>query len=161
MLDAERTEILVNTIRLGTPLKTACSFAGISDETLRKWRKRGEEAAKIAPGRRNPTDKKYADFVGQIDKALAEANVRAQATIHGLMTKPVATATPEEQRIALSAAQFFLTHRDPDHYSTKTRTELTGADGTPLEVELSAERAWEKLQAILGRENVTQEDDFA
>jgi len=148
MLDAERMEVLLNAIRLGTPLHRCCDFAGISRETLRQWRHRGEKALLIPPGKRNPTDRKFAEFIGALDKAIAQAIVQAQRTVHTLMTQDVVRATPEQQRIALTAAQFFLTHRAPEDYNTKTTAELTGKDGGAIEVALSAEKAWEILQAV-------------
>lgn len=150
MVDKERIETLINAIRLGNPLKTACNFAGLSDETVRVWRRKGEAALELPQGRRNPTQRKYADFVGRLDKSLAEANFRAQATIHALMTQDVRSVTPEQQRIALQAAQFFLTHRDNANYTTRTKTEVSGVDGAAIEVDLSAERAWERMVELLG-----------
>ncbi len=161
MLDAERIEVLLNAARLGTPLKTCCAFAGISNETLRKWRIRGEKALTVEKGRRNPTERKFADFVVSLDKALTEANVRAQATVHALMTQPMKGATPEQARIALDASKFFLTHRDRENYNTKVNAELTGRGGGPIEVEFSASKAWEVLQAINSGEAIDLPDEDA
>jgi hypothetical protein len=86
-----------------------------------------------------------------LDKALAEANVFAQRSIHTLMTKKIEdSTTPEQQRVILSAAQFHLTHRDPEGYNTRQRMELTGADGGPIDIEASADKAWKQLQEIFG-----------
>ena len=161
VFDAQRSDILLNAIRIGTPYQLACDFAGIHRDTLRKWRRRGEQALLIPSGRRGPTDRKFAEFVGALDKALAESGVRAQQTIHTLMTLDVKNTTPEQQRVAMSAAQFHLTHRLADYYTTKTSTELTGKDGGPIDVALSAERAWEILQAINKGEPLSTAEDEA
>ena len=50
MVDKERIETLINAIRLGNPLKTACNFAGLSDETVRVWRRKGEAALELPQG---------------------------------------------------------------------------------------------------------------
>jgi hypothetical protein len=148
VIDDERGEALLNALRLGTPLHVACQFAGVSDETLRLVRIRGNKALAVPPGERNPSERKYAKFIGDLDKAVVQAGVSAQRTIHSLMSQDVRSATPEQQRIAMSAAQFFLTHRLPDYYNTKISAELTGKNGGPLEVALTAEQAWEIVQAI-------------
>jgi hypothetical protein len=57
----------------------------------------------------------------------------------------------EERRLAEKAAEFHLTHRDPKNYSTQTRTEVTGADGGP--VELSAEKAYERFLSLFGADD--------
>jgi hypothetical protein len=126
---------LITAVRLGNPFKTAALFAGIDETTLVKWRAKGRAALNLPSGKRNPTERKFADFVLAFDKALAEANVRAQATIHTLMTRDLQNATPEQQRVAMAAAQFHLTHRDPKNYSTQVRTELTGKDDGPVDVD--------------------------
>ena len=159
-LDAARSQELLNAIRLGSPLQLACDFAGISRETLRKWRLRGEKALLVPPGDRSPTERNFVAFVGALGKAVAQAGVQAQRTVHSLMSQELKEKTPEQQRIALTAATFFLTHRLSDYYTTKTSTELTGKNGGPLDVALSADRAWEILQAInKGEPIVASEED--
>jgi hypothetical protein len=155
VIDDERGVALLNALRLGTPLHVACKFAGISDETLRLVRIRGNKALAVAPGYRNTSQKKYAKFIGDLDKAVVQAGVQAQGTIHALMTQDIRRATPEQQRLAMSAAQFYLTHRLPDYYNTKTNMEMTGKDGGPLEVALSADKAWEIVQAIQSGKPIT------
>ena len=61
----------------------------------------------------------------------------------------------DQQRVSLQAAQFVLTHRFRDDYTT--RSELTGKDGAPLE--MSAGEAWDKLLALTGREAESPEPD--
>ncbi len=143
-LNDEVARTLLNALRLGNPFVTACQFAGIDDSTLRRWRQKGDEALRLSPGKRSPSQRKYAEFRTAIDKAIVEANVRAQQTIHTVMTQPLQNATSEEKRIIVDAAKFYLTHRDPSHYSTQQRTELTGKDGEA--VEISAAEVWNVLQ---------------
>lgn len=148
IFDDERADALLNAIRLGTPLQVACDFAGIHRDTLRLWRGRGREALRVEKGKRSPIQRKFAEFIVSLDKAVAQAGIQAQRTIHTLMTQDVRAATPEQQRIAMSAAQFFLTHRLPEYYNTKVSAELTGKDGGPIEMTLTADKAWEIVRAI-------------
>ena len=53
------------------------------------------------------------------------------------MTAPLIGASPEDKSLAFRAAQFHLTHRDPENYSTQTRTELTGRDSGPVDLALA------------------------
>ncbi len=154
IFDATRSEALLNAIRLGAPIAVSCDFAGISRATLALWRNRGEKARAADQGKLSPIDRKFVVFIDALDKAVAQAAIQAQRTIHTLMSQEVKNATPEQQRIAMSAAQFFLTHRLSRHYNTSTRTELTGRDGGPLEVALTSEQAWEIVRSIQSGEPI-------
>lgn len=57
-------------------------------------------------------------------------------------------ASIEDRREAASTAKWKLSNQAPEEYSTKTRAELSGKDGESIDVELSAEKAWEILNAI-------------
>lgn len=165
-LSADRQKILLDAITIGTPIVTSCLLAGVDDSTLRKWRARGEDALDVPSGKRSGTEHKYANFVTALGRALATASHQAQLTVTRNMTMPLTRPevvrradgtdeivqvpiSVEERRLAQQAAQFHLTHRDPTNYSTQTRTEVTGADGGPVEV--SAEKAWALLQSVLGK----------
>jgi transposase-like protein len=130
-LTAELRTQLVETIRVGTPLKTALGFVGLTDEVVYAWRNKAEAGKKVKfPSKELQS---FMDFFSEVDKALQESHVRAQNTVHTLMTRAITEdTTPEQQRVILQAAQFHLTHRLPSEYNTKTTTELTGAEGGPL-----------------------------
>jgi transposase-like protein len=132
-LTEELKKNLIGAIRVGTPLKTALGYVGLSDEMIYVWRNRAEQAKKV----KNPSKELQAliSFFGEVDKALNEANVRAQASVHTLFTRPITEETsPEQQRVILQAAQFHLTHRLSKDYSTRVTTEVTGEDGGPVQV---------------------------
>ena len=61
-----------------------------------------------------------------------EATYRAQGTVHYLFARDMTTLTPEEQRIALQAAQFHLTLRNSKDYNT--RTELSNLEDEPIAI---------------------------
>jgi len=132
LLNEAKAKVIVDAVRTGTTLDTAAAWAGVTAETLRRWRRRGEQALTVPPGRRSPTDRKYADFCGVLDQALAEMAVRMQELVY-------ATATQTEDRaLAFRAATWYLMHRERDDYTT--RSEVTGKDGDPIE--LTARRRW-------------------
>jgi hypothetical protein len=142
-LNDDRQEVLINAVRIGTPLKTAAMFADIDEETIRQWRRRGEEARKIPPAQWNEAQRGYVEFMVQLNKALSEAFILAQRTIHQFMAKDLAKASDGDKQRAESAAKFMLTHRDPKNYTT--RVEVTGADGSPVGMGMDV---WEKMKKI-------------
>jgi hypothetical protein len=125
---------LIGAIRVGTPLKTALGFVGLTDDVIYTWRNKAEAGKKV----KNPSVElqSFIKFFGEVDQALHEANVRAQTSVHTLMTKQITeSTTPEQQRVILQAATFHLTHRLPSEYSTRIQTEVTGGEGGPLHID--------------------------
>lgn len=66
-LTPEVQKKIINALELGAYIKTACDFAGISRETFYNWLKKGELE----------TDSKYADFLAQVNKTLAKAELHS------------------------------------------------------------------------------------
>lgn len=64
---------ICDAIRAGNYIETAASYAGIGRSTLYQWMKRGRANKK--------GDRVYVEFVFEIEKALAEAEVRDVARI--------------------------------------------------------------------------------
>ncbi len=158
MLTEERAKALLDAVKTGAPLDTCAAFAGITREALRKYRRRGEKALEIAAGRRSPTERRMASFVGELDRALSEAAIRAQATVRQLMVLPDG-ADAATKRVALEASKFHLTHRDPRNYSTQIRAEVTGADGGAVEVDVSTDAAIDLLIPFLRERGIEVVDD--
>jgi hypothetical protein len=158
-LDAERQKTLLDAVALGNPLKTCCLYAGIDDSTLRKWRIRGENARAIPSGKRSGTEQKFVNFVTALEKALAEANVLAQKTVNTLMGIPLENATDNDKTLALRAAQFHLTHRDPENYSTSTKTTLEAAEGSSAVVMASGMDVFEMLLKVKQHQDAQDDDD--
>lgn len=123
---------LVEVIKIGTPLKVALSYVGLTDDVIYVWRNKAEAAKRLA----HPTKElqAFVDFFGEVDRAMHEATVSAQRTIHYLFNRDLTVLTTEEKRLAFQAAQFHLTHRNGQDYSTRSRTELTGSEGGPLHI---------------------------
>jgi len=126
VLDEQVSRTLLDTVKIGAPLHTAAAFAGVSDETLRLWRRRGEKAQAVPPGRRSPTDRRFVEFVGALDKAMSTAATKAQAVVFGTM------AQTDDRALAFRAAIWYLEHRE--RADNSTRIEQTGRDGGPIEM---------------------------
>jgi hypothetical protein len=148
--DTQRT--LLDCLRLGNPFKTAAMFAGVDVDTINQWRRKGLTALRKAASERSANERRYANFVGALERAMTEASVRAQTQIYSIMTIPLVEnglrASPEQQRVILRAAEFHLSHRDPENYSTQTRTELSGLQEVD-EIDAEALEMSEQIQAIV------------
>jgi hypothetical protein len=165
-LTDEMSSRLISAVRLGNSLRVAVSFAGSNEETLRLWRRRAEKALTLPAGRRSEGERKLIKFFGELDLAMDEALVRAQGTIHALMTRPLSTGDElldaQRERITLDAAKFYLSHKNARDYNTQQRHELTGPDGQPIDVNIDADAAWALIAPMLeahGMDVVDDEDD--
>lgn len=70
MFTDETREKILNALRAGNYRVAACKFAGISEETFRRWMNAGKAGE---PG--------YVDFVAQVKQAEAQAEASLVATI--------------------------------------------------------------------------------
>ena len=143
-LTPELRVALIDVIKVGTPLKTALAFVGLTDDTIYTWRNRAESAKKLAHPSKELQG--FVDFFGEVDRAVHEAAISAQRTVHYLFSRDLATLSTEEKRLALQAAQFHLTHRNGSDYNTRMTTELTGSDSGPIR--FSGREALELLREI-------------
>jgi hypothetical protein len=141
---------LINTVAAGTPLDVAIAYCGIHRETLRRWRRRGDQALEIPVTMRSQTERRYADFVKRLDATMAETTVLAQATLKKLIIG-TASMTDTEKRIQADMIKFYLSRRERKYYGASVQAEMTGPNGGPvLSADLSGEEAWEALVAMFG-----------
>lgn len=146
-------------IALGLTQNSAAISVGISPATLHNWRKKGAEACAKRALRREltPDEVRYADFLWSLENAEVEQerirveNIRGVAKGGGIVTEVVEefktigldeeTKEPIELLVSRKvtkrqmppnwqADMTWLERRMPDKY--RRRTEVTGADGSPL-----------------------------
>lgn len=155
-LNSERQATILTAIRNGSTEKRASAFGGVSLDTIKQWRRKGDAALAKKSTNRSPTERKYADFVTALNKALAETAVMMQTVVAQIAARGTgAEVSVEQQRISLTAATWWLSHRERDDYTT--RSEVTGKDGAPLE--LSAGDALAIFRDLAKTYPVTIEDD--
>lgn len=108
--DPDCREKLLLAIRGGNYYEAACGFAGISYETLRRWRRRGEaEETRVAASGRRRVRKREAIFVELVaDLRLAEA----EAEIRMVNQWQRAMQVPSHWQ----AIRDFLQRRHPDRW---------------------------------------------
>lgn len=129
----ERAERLLQAVRGGNYLKTACVFAGIDYSTLRRWIHKADEPN--AP-------QEYRDFRDSLEKARADAEVASLAKIQ--------KAANEGQ---WTAAAWFLERSMPERWAKKDKTqiEVTGDGGGPVKVVSGIELQPEAMSALARR----------
>lgn len=129
----ERAERLIQALRGGNYLKTACHFAGIHPSTLTRWLHKADEPD--AP-------QEYRDLRDAIEKARADAEVASLAKIQ--------KAANEGQ---WQAAAWFLERSMPERWAKKDKTQLevTGEGGGPVRVVSGIELEPEAMAALARR----------
>ncbi len=113
----EVTDVILTAVRIGNYFTTAASLAGIHVNTLYRWLSEGEE----------DEGSQYRDFYLDMLSAEAEAEVS--------MVTVVRSAAESDYRAGLE----LLSRRFPEHWSSKHHTELSGANGAPIELVVSYE----------------------
>jgi hypothetical protein len=115
-LTPELIEKITDYIKLGNNNKTAAALAGLGEATFYKYLAKSEEE--------NP-EPEFVEFRESIERARAEAEARAVATIRkaGIDGKWQASA-------------WWLERKNPDEWgaTSKVKQEITGANGAPLVV---------------------------
>ena len=124
---AEYKEKILQGIRLGLEPSRACVLAGLTFETLNLWR------AKAL----NDKLPEYITFFEEIEKAKVEHEAIHLRNIHEAASGGTWTAS------AWTLERMF-----PDKYSLKTRTEITGKDGGPVQQEIKVISTSDILKAL-------------
>ncbi|MFI5035399.1 MAG: hypothetical protein ACHQFZ_04260 [Acidimicrobiales bacterium] len=110
---------------------------------------------------RNPTERRYADFVQRLDAAMAETTILAQAGLRQFMMPPREgqDMSDTDKRLRVDAIKFYLSRRERKHYGATVRTELSRPNGGPiLSADMSGEEAWEAFIEIFGEPNGVDDD---
>jgi transposase len=136
--EATRSRVAAS-LQAGNYVETAAAFAGISASTFYSWMARGRaEILRVeAGGDPDPGEVDFVEFVETVEKARADAEVRA---VHAVQ-KAANDGTWQ-------AAAWFLERSHPQRWGRFQRTELSGPGGGPVQVDVVALE--EKLRSVLG-----------
>jgi hypothetical protein len=118
LLTKAREAVLLKAIEEAMPLKHAAMLAGVSYDTLNRWRIKGE--SEFAPV-------EFRDFCKALQRSEAVAMHRLVTLIH--------TAGQSDWK----AAAWTLERRFPDEFSKPQRMEHSGPEGKPIEAETTVE----------------------
>jgi len=143
-LTKEAEDEMVRAVEAGMPFVIACDLVGVCRKTLNNWRTKGQED--IDEGK--VTD--AARFLRRFRRARA-IQVREDLEVLNSSKDPVWTDTGDEDgrgagrpmflpESALSARKFKLASRFPELFG-KNRTELSGPNGGPIQIDQDLARA--------------------
>jgi hypothetical protein len=118
-LTPEVQDKIVAAIRAGNYQETAASYAGISEKTFYEWMNRGLSD--------DPSESHFGEFREAVEKAKAAAEVR-----------DVILIDKAAQDGSWQAAAWKLERKFPNKWGRVQRTEITGADGGAIKVEMLA-----------------------
>lgn len=124
-LNDETQNAILKAIRKGAYVETAAAHAGIEKNTLYDWMKRGRrERQRINNGETpNPKETPFAKFSTAIEKEFGEAELRDLDVI-----------TKAGQDGQWQASAWRLERKFPDRWGKRSRVELTGANGSHIQV---------------------------
>lgn len=123
---------ILDALRLGTTQENAARYAGIGPATYYRW---------LEQGAQDDAPDEYREFRDAVEQARAEAEVRNVAII-----------ADAAKRGTWQAAAWFLERSMPKAWSLTRRTELTGADGGPVEVAVDVDTLESRLAALIGEQ---------
>jgi hypothetical protein len=127
-LTPEVEERITTAIRAGNYQETAALYAGISETTFYRWMESGLSD--------EPENQQYRQFREAVEKAKAAAEIR-----------DVVLIDKAAQDGSWQAAAWKLERKFPQKWGRVTRTEITGAEGKPISVEVDAKT---ELKRLLG-----------
>jgi hypothetical protein len=125
-LTPEVRDKIIEAIKIGNYQETAAAYAGISQSSFYAWLERG----------RNEPGSIYSEFLEAVEKAKAQSEVRDVTLIEKAATDG-----------SWQAAAWKLERKFPQKWGRVTRTEITGAEGKPISVEVDAKT---ELKRLLG-----------
>ena len=134
----------------GISIEKSAELAGVSWTSVKNWRAVGEESLSIPAGKRTPYQQKCVTFFTALRRVDSEWVKRCEIVLNLAMSPASGDrwqhASAEEKRLAVQAATFKLTHQASHDYST--RSEISGPDGGPMEVQASGGDVYEQLVRI-------------
>ncbi len=140
----ERTEHIIKALRAGNYLETAASMAGIHKATVYRWINEGRDAEfKAAAGDRlSKEEEAKAEFAREVEQARAEARAAALRVI-----------TNAAMNGQWQAAAWFLERTSPQEFGRFQRTEISGPNEGPREVQVSAQDLESLVEQILSNDS--------
>ena len=150
LLTDEMHDKIVGTLRLGNYVEHAALYAGISRATLYNWLKKGDVAREKRDGGEDleEAETRYAKFSEDVDNARAAAVVRNVSIIQ------------QAAQTNWQAAGWWLERTAPQHFGRQMRTEVSGPNQGPVQVQVTRDELIEEITRLLDVvEEVDLEDD--
>jgi transposase len=144
-LTPDRQNQICEALKQGNYIETSARYAGITPQGMYKWMNRGNaERSRINDGDApQPKETMYVDFVEAVEKARAQSEMRNV----GLINKAAMDGTWQ-------ASAWWLERSFPKRWGRSDRVEHTGADGGPLEVQVTMDELEEKVGQLLSHRSL-------
>lgn len=150
-LTPERQVTILDALKTGCYVETACLYAGISVATMYNWVERGKrerERLTVFPDELGyETEVVFLEFLEAVEKARATAELRAVAQIQ----KAASEGTWQ-------AASWYLERSAPKRWGRKDYTELTGEDGGAIRIDVATDELERKILEIASRRTTEIEE---
>jgi hypothetical protein len=145
LLTPQRLEAITTMLRAGAYIDDACKSVGISTTTFYNWLQRGnQQREKLNAGlETDPDEEQFLQFLDAVETADAEG------IIGHLMNIDHAAKNGTWQ-----ASAWILERKQPKKWGRYDRTEITGADGGPIQINISTEELERKVTRILERREI-------
>lgn len=138
-------------------VREICSIVGINEDTWYDWMKRKSEFSEIVQKARDVlVEKRLAECKKSLYKMITGYEVKESVTkyvnVNGKPTPKSIRETTKHVLPSLGAIIHYQTNMDPEHWSNKQRTEITGKDGAPITTQLPklSEEDIEELRKMNG-----------
>lgn len=152
-LTPEVLEALAKAKRLGVPDNHACRMVNVHQATLYAWLQQGKEHRE--QGKKSPYRELSERFEKAVGERTAESLLRIRNAANGgavverttvtVTHADGTTTTTSKEKVAQpqwTADAWFLERTDPVNFAQKVRTELTGANGGPVQV---SNKTWTEM----------------
>lgn len=142
LLNEQRLETIATMLRAGAYVDDACRAVGIHRSTFYNWMQRGNiQRERLNAGLEiEASEQPFLDFLDTIEEADAEG------IIGHLMNIDNAAKNGTWQ-----ASAWILERKQPKKWGRYDRTEITGPEGGPIQINVSTEELERKVTRILER----------
>lgn len=139
-----KVQQLLTALRYGNYMDAACAAAGVGVTTVYRWINEGQdESQRIASGEEpNPHKANYVEIMEAIQKARGEAEARNVAVIQ-----------KAAQDGTWQASAWWLERSRPQKWGRYTRTEISGPNEGPLQMNVTSDDLENLIAQILGEQD--------
>lgn len=120
---------VLDALRAGNYIETACAYAGIGTTTYYRWMEQAED---------DKADDIYREFRDAVAQARAESEVRNVALVQRAANEGT-----------WQASAWFLERSYPRRWGRHDRHEVTGADGGPVAVAVNTEELESRIDSLM------------
>ena len=142
LLNPQRLEAITTMLRAGAYVDDSCRAVGISKATFYVWLNRGNvQRERLAAGLEiEPDEAPYLEFLDAVEEADAEGIISHVMNIDNAAKNGT-----------WQASAWILERKQPRKWGRYDRTEISGPEGGPIQINVSTEELERKVMRILER----------